>query len=60
MTAAAARYSLALALLRRRARPAAAAEAGDPRIRASVYAADEVYRLRGYVGYPDRSRVRAR
>jgi type IV secretion system protein VirB9 len=28
-----------------------AAEAGDSRIRTSVYAADEVYRLQGYVGF---------
>lgn len=28
-----------------------AAEAGDTRIRTSVYAADEVYRLQGYVGF---------
>jgi type IV secretion system protein VirB9 len=28
-----------------------AEEAGDTRIRASVYAADEVYRLQGYVGF---------
>jgi len=30
---------------------AAAPEAGDPRIRTSVYDADEVYRLQGYVGF---------
>lgn len=29
----------------------AAEEAGDPRIRVVAYAADEVYRLRGYVGF---------